>query len=213
MSNPIIIGFTVLEAAKLHMSRIFYDFFRKAHPNITALYGDTDSLVVAIPNVPNIAAVNQSLRKILDLSTQPRNSPLFNLKNQGKLGYMKDEMKGEKIAEFVGIRSKVYSIKMANQKVQNTLKGVKSHISKKIPFNHFKKCLKEKTIYSISQKQFFTKQQKISIRSQKKVGMTPISDKTWVLSKCGIHSVPLGSIHFKSEEEKCTRCEQINYTL
>ena len=50
--------------------------------------------------------------------------------NKKKVGLMKDECNGEIMLEFVGLRSKMYSVKVQNQKPIKKAKGVKSSVVK-----------------------------------------------------------------------------------
>ena len=47
---------------------------------------------------------------MLDFSDYPLNSELFDAINKKVIGKMKDELKGKKINEFVGLKSKMYSL-------------------------------------------------------------------------------------------------------
>ena len=52
-------------------------------------------------------------------------------KNKKVLGMMKDEACGKPFIEFVGLRSKLYSLKMHDGKEQKKAKGVKKSVVKK----------------------------------------------------------------------------------
>ena len=58
----------------------------------------------------------------------------------------KDEVGGKQIAEFVGLRAKLYSFILSEGKEEKKCKGIKKCvIEKKITFNDYKKCIfKEK---------------------------------------------------------------------
>ena len=53
----------------------------------------------------------EKIKNILDLSNYPVEHFLFDEKNKKKLGYLKDETEGKIIEQFIGLKSKLYSIK------------------------------------------------------------------------------------------------------
>jgi hypothetical protein len=62
--------------------------------------------------------------------------------NKKVIGKFKDETDGVPIVEFCGLRSKMYSIKLENDKEKKTGKGIKkSALKKKINHENYKKCL------------------------------------------------------------------------
>ena len=67
-------------------------------------------------------------REYFDLSSYSKNSKYFCNDNVKVLGKMKDECGGNVIKEFIGIRSKMYSILDAKNNEKSTHKGHSSHI-------------------------------------------------------------------------------------
>ena len=63
-------------------------------------------------------------------SDYPKDHKCYSDRNKKKLGYFKDETCGVPIVEFVGLRSKMYSILLADDSVKNTAKGIQQHFSK-----------------------------------------------------------------------------------
>ena len=53
------------------------------------------------------------------------NRNLYDVKNKKVIGKMKDEVNGKIITEFVGIRSKMYSIKTEDDDFKLKAKGIK----------------------------------------------------------------------------------------
>ena len=65
--------------------------------------------------------------------------PLVNKKIPGK---MKDECNGNIMTHFIGLRSKMYCMKIEDQELIKKAKGVKSNVVKnKIEFEDYHKCL------------------------------------------------------------------------
>ena len=77
------------------------------------LYTDTDSLLIEIQT----EAVYEDMAKhpdLYDTSDFPKDHPLHSTANKKVLGKMKDECAGRPIAEYVGLRPKMYSIMEAS---------------------------------------------------------------------------------------------------
>ena len=88
------------------------------------LYTDTDSLLFEIEteDVYKDMAQNQTL---YDTSDYPQDHPLYSSANKKVLGKLKDECAGRAIAEYVGLRPKMYSILEAGGKKHQEGKGCK----------------------------------------------------------------------------------------
>jgi len=62
--------------------------------------------------------------------------------NKKVVGMMKDELAGKIMTEFVGLRAKVYSYKMLDEKETKKCKCIKkSVVEKTISFEAYKECL------------------------------------------------------------------------
>ena len=76
-------------------------------------------------------------KNLFDFSNYSKNSKFFNETNKKVIGKMKDEFGGVIVTEFVGLKSKMYSMKKIDGKECNTAKGV----SMTTEFNKFKDVL------------------------------------------------------------------------
>ena len=90
---------------------------------VTYLYTDTDSLILEITTedvyrdcIPDIDEY--------DTSEYPKDHFLYDPKNKKVIGKMKDEMKGNPILEYAGLRPKMYSVRsLENGKTKDAKKG------------------------------------------------------------------------------------------
>ena len=112
---------------------LMYDFFYKQlkaqyGESCQLLYTDTDNLLLEIEteDVYKDIAQNQTL---YDTSDYPQDHPLYS--SGTVLGKLKDECAGRAIAEYVGLRPKMYSILEAGGKNTKKAKGVKKNVVKK----------------------------------------------------------------------------------
>ena len=79
---------------------------------------------------------------MFDFSNYPKDSKFFDLTNKKVIGKMKDMSQRKIINEFVGLKSKIYSMKTIDGKESNTAKGVNIATE----FNEFKDTLFNKKI-------------------------------------------------------------------
>ena len=90
-----------------------YDFhynFIKINFNAELLSTDTDSLTYEIKS-KNVYEKFFKWKDLFDFSNHSKDSKFFNETNENVSGKMKDEFDGVIITKFVGLRSKMYSIK------------------------------------------------------------------------------------------------------
>jgi len=79
-----------------------------------------------------------------DTSDIPSNHPsgIKSGINKKVVGMMKDELGGKIMTEFVGLRAKLYSYKMLDEKETKKCKGIKKTVvDKMISFEAYKKCV------------------------------------------------------------------------
>ena len=117
LNKPIYVGFTVLELSKWLM----YDFHSQFDAEL--LFTDTDSLTYEIKS-EDVYEEFFKHKHLFDVSNYPKDSKFFDETNKKVIGKMKDESEGKIIDEFVGLKSKMYSMKNIDGKESNTAKGV-----------------------------------------------------------------------------------------
>ena len=70
-------------------------------------------------------------RDLFDFSEYPIDSKFYDSSNKKVLGTMKDEFKGQKVSEFLGLKSKMYSLINVDDKEVSKAKGVNKKIRHK----------------------------------------------------------------------------------
>ena len=103
-----------------------YDFhlnFIKNNFDAELLFNDTDSLTYEIKS-ENIYEEFFKLKDLFDFSNYSKDSKFFDETNKKVIGKMKDESVGVIVNEFVGLKSKMYSVKKIDGKECNTAKKV-----------------------------------------------------------------------------------------
>ena len=96
----------------------YYNKLKKKYGEIcTLLYTDTDSSLVDIKRKDVYKDMSETEDEF-DFSDYPKQHPLNNETNEKVIGKMKDECAhcaGTPIAEYIGLRSKLYSILRADK--------------------------------------------------------------------------------------------------
>ena len=121
-----------------------YDFqynFVKTNFDAEFLFTDTDSLTYEIKS-DDVYEELLKQKHLLDFSNYHKDAKFFDEANKKVIGKMKDEFEGKIVAEFVGLKSKMYSMKKIDGKECNAAKGV----SVATEFNEFNDVLFNKKI-------------------------------------------------------------------
>ena len=71
-------------------------------------------------------------KNLFDFSDYPEDLKLFDSLNKKVIGKMKDEVKGKIISEFIGLKSKMYSLVIVNDEEIKKAKGVNKNVVKSI---------------------------------------------------------------------------------
>lgn len=137
--------------------------------------------------------------------------------NKKKPGIFKDELNSRIITSFVGLRSKMYSIKSGKvtktyypngnyrlnkvrgdeQEHIKKAKGVKKYVLKNsIGFNNYLNCIKNNTIVSCVQNSIRSKLHQVFTITQKKIALSPFDNKRFILEN-NVDTLPWG--HYKIE--------------
>ena len=123
-------------------------------------------------------------KHLFDFSNYPQDSKIFDESNKKVIGKMKDQPEGKIIDEFVGLKSKRYSIKNINGKESNTAKGVNIATE----FNKFKDTLFNKKIMRHKMRKIQAKKHNVGTYEIDKILLSCFGDKRFVLND-GIHTL------------------------
>ena len=131
LNRPVYVGMSILDLSK----RLMYDFYyneMKAQygDRCQLLYTDTDSLLLEIQTEDVYKDMAQHA-SLYDTSDYPKDHPLHSEANKKVLGKMKDECAGRPIAEYIGLRPKMYSILETDGGNIKKAKGVRKAVVKK----------------------------------------------------------------------------------
>merc|ERR1711964_675679 len=99
------------------------------------LFTDTDSLAYEI-QTDDIYKDMEEFKDVFDFSNYPKTHPLYSVVNKKLSGKFKDEMGGQAIVEFVGLRPKMYSYTFVEKErgdidEKKVAKGTKKNVKKR----------------------------------------------------------------------------------
>ena len=145
-NKPVYLGMCILDLSKTLMYDFHYNYIKqKYNERAKLLFTDTDSLAYEIQTSDFYRDISSDVEAMFDTSNfeQGHPSAIPTGKNKKVVGMFKDEAGGKIIEEFVGLRAKLYSYKMFdNKKEAKKCKGVKqSVVEKTITFDDYKRCL------------------------------------------------------------------------
>ena len=109
LNKPIHVGFTVLDLSGWNMYDFQYNLI-KNNFNAELLFTDTDSLTYEIKS-ENVYEEFFKWKDLFDFSNYSKDLDFFGDTNKKVIVKMKDEYGGVIIDQFIGLKSKMYSIK------------------------------------------------------------------------------------------------------
>src|SRR5207245_11021577 len=144
-NKPPAVGFAILNLSKLLVYKFHYDVMKRQYgEKCSLLFTDTDSLTYSI-SCPDIYKDMSEKLELYDTSNFDNMHRCFSIRNKGRLGVMKDETQGVPIREFVGLRAKMYSLKLTDSEQKQTAKGIQHAYAKKhLKHDLYKNCLLNK---------------------------------------------------------------------
>ena len=144
-NKPVYLGMSILDLSKTLMYDFHYNYIKpKYGENAKLLFTDTDSLAYEIETEDFYREISSDVKEKFDTSNYPKDHPsgILTGVNKKVIGMFKDEASGKQIAEFVGLRAKLYSYRVEESYEEKKCKGVKKAVIKKtISFSDYKDCL------------------------------------------------------------------------
>ena len=175
LNKPVYVGFTVLDLSKWKMYDFLYNFIKKNF-DAALLFTDTDSPTYEL-KLENVYEEFFQWKDLFDFSNYSKDSKFFDETNKKVIGKMKDEFGGVIVNEFVGLKSKMYSIKKIDGKEHNTAKGV----SIATEFDKFKDVLFNEKIIRHKTKRIPSKTYKLGTYEIDKISLSCFDNKRYVL--------------------------------
>ena len=136
--------------------------------------------------------------KIFAFSDYPEDSKFFDPVNKKVIGKMKDEDKGRIISEFVGLKSKMYSLVTIDNKEIKNGKGVKINVVKNTRHKEYLNVLFNKNCIRHKMKIIQSKLHRIGTYDVCKICLSCFGDKRYI-SDDGINSLAYFNKNVRSQ--------------
>ena len=200
LNKPSYVGMCILELSKTLMYDFHYNYIKTKYPEAQLLFTDTDSLCYHI-ETEDIYSDFFADRELFDNSDYPSDSKFYFSENKKVIGKFKDETAGVPIKEFIGLKSKMYSISLDNEKFSKKAKGVKKNVIRKgISHGDYLDVLNQSKVMHHKMKTIRSDCHQISSYEINKIFLSPFDDKRYILSD-GISSYAYGHLNITGEKE------------
>jgi hypothetical protein len=193
LEKPIYVGFSILDISKTRIYDFHYSYIKpKYGRSAKLLFTDTDSLCYEI-ETDDIYKDFYKDKHLFDLSDVT--GEFNNNANKKKIGKMKMEHPNDVITEFIGLRSKMYSIKLNSQKEEKKAKGiVKSVVKKDLKHEMYDNTLQTTEKLYSQMKIIRSEKHRVYTMTTNKISLSAYDDKRYLLDD-GITSYAYG--HYK----------------
>ena len=180
LNKPRFIGAAILALSKTVMYDFHYSFMTKKFKDCKLLFTDTDSFCYSIPHVEDVySEIKDS--EWFDFSNFPKDHPNFDISNKMIPGKFKDESPNNSILEFVGLRSKMYSMLPLEGEKKATAKGVSQRITRQvIKHMDYKNCLMNNEQMYHSMVKIGHTHHTLETQDILKKSLSPFNDKKWI---------------------------------
>ena len=196
-NKPVYLGMSILDLSKTLMYDFHYNYIKpKYGENAKLLFTDTDSLAYEIQTEDFYRDISSDVELRFDTSNYPKDHPsgILTGVNKKVIGMFKDEASGKQIAEFVGLRAKLYSYRVEESYEEKKCKGVKKVVIKKtITFNDYKDCLFNNKPAMRKMNVIRSHLHTMYTETVNKIALSPFDDKRLMITK--IHTLAYG--HYK----------------
>ena len=193
--KPVYLGMCILDLSKTLMYDFHYNYIKQKYGDkAELLLSDTDSFMYKIQTEDFYKDISGDVKDRFDTSGYPPDHPsgIPSGFNKKVLGMFKDEVNGNVIDEFVGLRAKLYSYKMFEGEESKKCKDVKKSVVKKsITHEDYKTCLLTGKEQLRKQNIIRSYEHEVYTEEVNKVALSANDDKRYILED-GINTLALG---------------------
>ncbi|XP_070157559.1 uncharacterized protein [Polyergus mexicanus] len=182
-NKPIYVGMCILDISKVCLYEFHHEYMLPLYrKNCKIMYTDTDSLIYHI----ECEGVYENMKRDIarfDTSDYPANNAYgIPLENKKVPGLMKDENNGAIMTEFVGLRAKMYALRVNSKKDTKKVKGVKRNVvARTITFDDYTRCLRDDIEMTRQQSCIRSKLHEVYTISETKIALSPYDDKRYIV--------------------------------
>ena len=174
-NKPIYVGMCILDISKTCLYEFHHEYMIPLfRDKCKIMYTDTDSLIYNIECDDVYDIMKRDINRF-DTSDYPENNAYgMSLVNKKVPGLMKDENNGAIMTEFVGLRAKMYALRVDGKKDTKKVKGIKSNVvAKSITFDDYTPCLHDEIEMKRQQSCIRSKLHDVFTISETKIALSP----------------------------------------
>ncbi|XP_076660643.1 uncharacterized protein LOC143364000 [Halictus rubicundus] len=179
--KPVYIGMFVLDISKCHLYDFHYGYmYPNLKENCKILYTDTDSLIYEIVCDDAYELLKRDINRYDTSNYAENNAYGVPIANKKMLGLMKDENGGKIMPEFVGLRSKMYAIRVHDNEDAccefKKIKGIRTNATARdISFEDYIECLRNYTEKNVNNNRIMSVQHRVYSVSEIKLAVAHIT--------------------------------------
>ncbi|CAC5417052.1 unnamed protein product [Mytilus coruscus] len=141
--------------------------------------------------IANIYSDMEKDKHLFDFSNYDKDHFLFDKSNAKKPGLFKDETAGVPIEQFVGLRSKMYSLVYGDIEQKRAKEIVKSVVRGELKHSNYVKCILDQKNIMCQQNLIQSKKHKLHMVNVNKVALSAFDDKRYVMDN-GVDTLAFG---------------------
>lgn len=194
--KPIYMGMCILDISKTCLYEFHHEYMAPLfHEKCKIMYTDTDSLIYNIECDDVYEIMKRDINKFDTSDYAVDNAYGIPLVNKKVPGLMKDENNGAIMTKFIGLRAKMYALRVDGKKDMKKVKGVKSNVvAKSITFDDYTRCLHDEIEMTRQQSSIRSKLHEVYTVSETKIALSPYDDKRYIMTD-STDTLPWG--HYK----------------
>ncbi|XP_025265427.1 uncharacterized protein LOC112638265 [Camponotus floridanus] len=170
IDKPIYVGMSILDISKIRLYAFHYEYMSPLYGDkCKILYTDTDRLIYSIEFEDAYERMKRD---------NPYGMPRANKK---VLGLMKDENNSALMIEFVGLRAKMYTLRVEGRCDTKKSKGVRSSVARTLTFDDYERCVRREVEMTREQSCLRSKLHEVYTVRESKVALSPYDDKRYVV--------------------------------
>ncbi|XP_070159453.1 uncharacterized protein [Polyergus mexicanus] len=183
-NKPIYVGMCILDISKIRLYEFHYEYMLPLYRDkCKIMYTDTDSLIYRVECEDIYENMKRDIDKFDTSDYAMDNAYGMPLVNKKIPGAMKDENAGAIMTEFIGLRAKMYALRVAGKSDTKRIKGVKSGVvARTITFDDYARCLRQGI--EMKREQFCIRSElhEMYTVSELKIALSPHDDKRYTIS-------------------------------
>ncbi|XP_029672378.1 uncharacterized protein LOC115241009 [Formica exsecta] len=181
-NKPIYVGMCILDVSKNCLYEFHYEYMLPLYRDkCRIMYTDTDSLIYRVECEDMYEDMKRDIDRFDTSDYAVDNAYGISLANKKVPGLMKDENNGAIMTEFVGLRAKMYALRVEGKLDTKKIKGVKSGVvARTITFDDYARCLRREIEITREQSCVRSKLHEVYTVSESKIALNPYDDKRYI---------------------------------